>query len=107
LARTALGIKWLDRLEYTNSNQNRKRLPEHKMVRKPSRCKKVPTGDSTVKKIQGTLCFASFIAAAIAGGGLEESSASISWYWFGIFLTTTIFLLPRRQQFSSRKGNNK
>jgi hypothetical protein len=59
------------------------------------------------RKIQGTLSFASFIAAAVAGGGLEEGNASISWYWFGIFFTTAIFLLPRRQQISSRKGNNK
>ena len=65
------------------------------------------SGNKMNRKIQGTLCFASFIAAAIAGGGLEESNASISWYWFGIFFTTTIFLLPRREQFSSRKGNNK
>ena len=59
------------------------------------------------RKIQGTLCFASFIAAAIAGGGLEESNASISWYWFAIFFTTAIFLLPRRIRISSTEGNNK
>jgi hypothetical protein len=65
------------------------------------------SGHKMKRKIQGTLCFASFIAAIFAGGGLEESTASISWYWFAIFFTTAIFLLPRRQQFSSRKGNNK
>jgi hypothetical protein len=65
------------------------------------------TGHKMKRKIQSTLCFASFIAAIFAGGGLEGTTAPISWYWFGIFFTTAIFLLPRRQQFSSRKGNNK
>ena len=59
------------------------------------------------RKIQGTLCFASFIAAIFAGGGLEGNTAPVSLYWFGIFFTATIILLPRRQTISSRKGNNK
>jgi len=59
------------------------------------------------RKIQGTLCFASFIAAIFAGGGLEGTTAPISWYWFGIFFTTAIFLLPRRIRISSTEGNNK
>lgn len=58
------------------------------------------------RKIQGTLCFASFIAAAIASGGLEGNTSPISLYWFGIFFSATIILLPRKQ-ISSRKGNNK
>jgi hypothetical protein len=65
------------------------------------------SGNKMKRKIQGTLCFASFIAAIFAGGGLEGNTAPVSLYWFGIFFTTAIFLLPRRQQFSSRKGNNK
>jgi hypothetical protein len=59
------------------------------------------------RKIQGTLCFASFIAAVFAGGGLEGNTAPISWYWFGIFFTITFLLLPKRHQFSSTEGNNK
>jgi hypothetical protein len=64
------------------------------------------SGNKMKNKIQGTLCFASFIGAAITSGGLEGKTSSISLYWFGIFFTATIILLPRKQ-FSSRKGNNK
>jgi hypothetical protein len=64
------------------------------------------SGNKMKNKIQGTLCFASFIAAVITSGGLEGQTAPTSLYWFGIFFTATIILLPRKQ-FSSRKGNNK